>query len=447
MQTQKIAILGAAESGVGTALLAKQQGFAIWVSDRGCIAEKYKKILHEEAIQFEEGAHSQLEILNADLVMKSPGIAESTPIMKAVRVAGIPVVSEIEFASRYTDAFIIAITGSNGKTTTTTLIHKMLKDAGFNVGLGGNIGMSFAGLVAQHNHDYYVLEVSSFQLDDVSTFKPNIAILLNITSDHLDRYDYEFENYVEAKLNITKYQDEKDLFIYCQDDPAITTSMENKAIKARKIPFTQQSELDEGAWLADEITLTINLNKKQFTMSINDLGIKGNHNVYNSMAASIVARAVDIKKESIRESLMDFKNLEHRMERVLKIGGVEFVNDSKATNVNSTWYAMESIQNPIVWIAGGVDKGNDYEVLKALVRQKVHTVICLGNDSRNLHEAFATHTDLMINVHDMKEAVRIANHFANKGDVVLLSPACASFDLFENYEDRGNQFKAAVRNL
>lgn len=447
MQKQKIAILGALESGVGTALLAKKRGFDIWVSDVGRIPEKYKQILEEEGIPYEEGKHSRSEILNADLIMKSPGISEITPMMKEVRAAEIPVVSEIEFASRYTDAFIIAITGSNGKTTTTTLVHKLLEDAGFNVGLAGNIGFSFAMQVAQNDHDYYVLEVSSFQLDDTSSFKPNIAILLNITPDHLDRYDYQFAKYVESKFNITKFQDENDLFIYCQDDPAIMHIMDNQAFFARTIPFSQERELKEGAWLTDNNTLTINLNKKQFTMSINDLGIKGKHNVYNSMAASIVARAVDIKKESIRESLMDFKNLEHRMERVLKIGGVEFINDSKATNVNSTWYALESIQNPIVWIAGGVDKGNDYEVLKALVRQKVHTVICLGNDSRNLHEAFATQTDLMINVHNMKEAVRIANHFANKGDVVLLSPACASFDLFENYEDRGNQFKSAVRNL
>lgn len=447
MQKQKIAILGALESGVGTALLAKKQGFDIWVSDVGRIPEKYKQILEEEGIPYEEGKHSRSEILNADLIMKSPGISEIAPMMKEVRAAEILVVSEIEFASRYTDAFIIAITGSNGKTTTTTLVHKLLEDAGFNVGLAGNIGFSFAMQVAQNDHDYYVLEVSSFQLDDTSSFKPNIAILLNITPDHLDRYDYQFAKYVESKFNITKFQDENDLFIYCQDDPAIMHIMDNQAFFARTIPFSQERELKEGAWLTDNNTLTINLNKKQFTMSINDLGIKGKHNVYNSMAASIVARAVDIKKESIRESLMDFKNLEHRMERVLKIGGVEFINDSKATNVNSTWYALESIQNPIVWIAGGVDKGNDYEVLKALVRQKVHTVICLGNDSRNLHEAFATQTDLMINVHNMKEAVRIANHFANKGDVVLLSPACASFDLFENYEDRGNQFKSAVRNL
>lgn len=445
-KTHRIAILGAAESGVGTAILAKKLGYDVFVSDFGKIAEKYKEILIEHKISWEEGAHSEANILNANEVMKSPGIPNKAPIVKTIRTHGISIVSEIEFAAKFTNAKIIAITGSNGKTTTTSLVYSMLKNAGLNVGLGGNIGQSFAYQVATENFDYYVLEVSSFQLDDTHDFQPDIAILLNITPDHLDRYDYKFENYIASKFKITANQTAKNIFIYCADDVVITKYMMDHKINATSLPFTLEEKELEGAYLTKE-QLTINLNKNLFTMSINELGIKGKHNVYNSMAASIVGRAMDIKKESIRDSLIHFQSLEHRMEKVLKIGGVEFINDSKATNVNSTWYAMESIQNPMVWIAGGVDKGNDYEILKALVRKKVHTVICLGKDSRNLHEAFSHHTDLMINVHDMKEAVRIANHFANKGDAVLLSPACASFDLFENYEDRGEQFKAAVRNL
>lgn len=446
MQQLKMVILGAAESGVGTAILAQKQGFEVFVSDFGSIAEKYTSILKAHQITWEEKQHTESIILTADVVMKSPGIPEKAPIIKKLREKGVKIVSEIEFAAQYTQAQIIAITGSNGKTTTTSLCYQILKDAGLNVGLGGNIGKSFAFQVATENYEYYVLEISSFQLDDIHTFKPNIAILCNITPDHLDRYDYKFENYIASKFKITQNQDANDLFIFCSDDTVIVEHMKNHPVKATLLPFSLKEEAQEGAYLTNE-QLTIQLNKNLFTMSINELGIKGQHNVYNSMAASIVARAMDIKKESIRESLTHFQNLEHRMEKVLKIGGIEFINDSKATNVNSTWYAMESIPNQMVWIAGGVDKGNDYEVLKALVRNKVHTIICLGKDSRNLHEAFSHHTDLMINVQNMNEAVRIANHFANKGDVVLLSPACASFDLFENYEDRGTQFKDAVRNL
>jgi len=442
----KIVILGAAESGVGTAILAKKQGWDVFVSDYGKIAEKYKKQLNAYHITWEEEKHTENEILNADEVMKSPGISEKAAIVKKLRNKGVKIVSEIEFAARYTSAKIIGITGSNGKTTTTSLIYTILKDAGLNVGLAGNIGYSFAHQVATENHDYYVLEISSFQLDDIHEFKPDIAVLVNITPDHLDRYDYKFENYIQSKFKITQNQDKDDLFIYCQDDEVITNYIKENKINAQCIPFSQENEVTEGAYINKE-EIIINLSKTIFTMSINELGIKGKHNVYNSMAAAIVANSVGIRKDSIRESLTHFKNLEHRMEKVLKIGGIEFINDSKATNVNSTWYAMESIDKPIVWIAGGVDKGNDYEVLKALVRKKVHVIICLCNDSRNLHEAFANQTDMMINVHNMKEAVRLANHFANKGDAVLLSPACASFDLFENYEDRGNQFKEAVRNL
>lgn len=445
-KAKKISVLGAAESGIGTAVLAKQQGYKVFVSDFGKIAEHYKAILNENAIEWEEGQHTEERILSSDEVMKSPGIPHKAPIVKCIIAKGIPVIGELEFAARFTDAFLIGITGSNGKTTTTSLTYQILKDAGLNVGLAGNIGKSFAMQVAENNYDYFVLEISSFQLDDIDQFKLNMAVLLNITPDHLDRYNYNFQEYIDAKIKITNGLTEQDCFIYCADDEVIVNALKSKKIKAQQLPFSISHKVAEGAYLTKE-QLTINYKKKEFTMSINELGIKGKHNVYNSMAAAIVARAMDIKKESVRESMIHFKNLEHRMEKVLKIGGVEYINDSKATNVNSTWYAMESIQNPMVWIAGGIDKGNDYDILKALVRKKVHTIICLGKDSRNLHEAFANQTDLMINVHSMNEAVRIANHFSNKGDAVLLSPACASFDYFENYEDRGNQFKAAVRNL
>lgn len=442
----KIAILGAAESGIGTAILAQKQGFDVFVSDFGAIKPKYKALLIDNNIEWEEGQHTESKIFDANEVMKSPGIPEKAPIVKKLREKGIAIVSEIEFASRYTDATIIGITGSNGKTTTTSLTYQVLKDAGLHVGLGGNIGQSFAYQVATQNYDYYVLEISSFQLDDIQNFKPHISVITNITPDHLDRYNYSFDNYIASKFNITKNQTKEDLFIYCTEDEVIENYINNNKIDATLIPFSQEKELSTGAYL-DKEQITINLKKKEIIMSINELGLTGKHNVYNSMAAAIVARAVDIKKESIRESLVHFESLEHRMEKVLKIGGIQFINDSKATNVNSTWYAMESIDQPMVWIAGGVDKGNDYDVLKTLVRNKVHTIICLGKDNRNLHEAFSHNTGLMVNVQNMKEAVRLANHFANKGDAVLLSPACASFDLFENYEDRGNQFKQAVKEL
>ncbi|MEZ4930022.1 MAG: UDP-N-acetylmuramoyl-L-alanine--D-glutamate ligase [Chitinophagales bacterium] len=445
-KTKAIAILGAAESGVGTAILAQKQGYTVFVSDFGAIKPKYKAMLTQNNIKWEEGKHTEAEILNATEVMKSPGIPEKAPIIKKIREKGISIVSEIEFASRYTDAKIIGITGSNGKTTTTSLTYQLLKDAGYNVGLGGNIGKSFAYQVATEKYDYYVLEISSFQLDDIQDFKPHISVITNITPDHLDRYNYSFDNYIASKFKITQNQTKEDLLVYCADDEVIENYMKNHKIGATLLPFSQTKEVDKGAYL-DKEQITINLKKKEIIMSINELGLTGKHNVYNSMAAAVVARASDIKKENIRESLEHFESLEHRLEKVLKIGGIQYINDSKATNVNSTWYAMECIVQPMVWIAGGVDKGNDYDVLKALVRNKVHTIICLGKDNRNLHEAFSHNTGLMVNVQNMKEAVRLANHFANKGDAVLLSPACASFDLFENYEDRGNQFKQAVREL
>jgi UDP-N-acetylmuramoylalanine--D-glutamate ligase len=439
-------ILGAGESGVGTAILAQKQGFDVFVSDFGKIKENYKAELNQYSIEWEEGAHNEEKILKADVVMKSPGISPKVPVCKKLKEAGKSWISEIEFACRYTDAKIAGITGTNGKTTTTSLVYEVLKNGGLNVGLGGNIGKSFARQVAEENFDVYVLELSSFQLDDIVDFKPHVAIITNITPDHLDRYEYKFENYIASKFNIARNQTEEDYFIYCADDEVMADYMKNHPVKAQAIPFSIQQSFEQGGY-ANENELTIKLNKKQLTMSINELGIKGKHNVYNSLAAGIVGKAFGIRKEVIRESLSNFKNIPHRMEPVLKIGGKTFINDSKATNVNSTWYALESMQSPVVWIAGGVDKGNDYEVLKALVNKKVHTIVCLGTDNRNLHAAFSRYTDLMINVTSMHEAVKVANHFANKGDSILLSPACASFDLFENYEDRGEQFKMAVRNL
>jgi UDP-N-acetylmuramoylalanine--D-glutamate ligase len=439
-------VLGAGESGVGTAILAQKQGFEVFVSDFGTIKESYITELNKYGIAWEQGGHNEEKILSAEVIMKSPGIAPKVAICKKLKEAGKKWISEIEFASKYTQAKIVGITGSNGKTTTTSLVYEILKNGGLNVGLGGNIGKSFARQVAEESYDFYVLELSSFQLDDIETFRPHVAIITNITPDHLDRYEYNFDNYIKSKFNIVKNQTADDYFIYCADDEVVVSYMQNHSVASQPVPFSIEKQLEEGGFVNDN-ELTIIFKKKQLTMSINELGIKGKHNVYNSLAAGIVGKAFGIRKEVIRESLSNFKNIPHRMEPVLKIGGKNFINDSKATNVNSTWYALESMQTPIVWIAGGVDKGNDYEVLKALVHKKVHTVVCLGLDNRNLHAAFSKYTDLMINVTNMHEAVKVANHFANKGDSILLSPACASFDLFENYEDRGEQFKMAVRNL
>lgn len=445
-KTGLIAILGAGESGVGAAILAQKQGFEVFVSDFGVVAAKYALVLDENNIVWEEGKHTEDKILNAVEIIKSPGIPDTAPLVKKAIAKGIPVISEIEFAARYTDAFIIAITGSNGKTTTTAWIYDAFVKDGRNVGLGGNIGKSFALQVATENYDYYVLELSSFQLDNCYKFKADIAVLVNISPDHLDRYDYKYENYIASKFRITQNQTADDLFVYCADDEASVAYLKENKIEAKQVAFSIKNKLEEGAYLENE-EIKINLNNKTFNMSIHKLGLVGQHNIYNSMAQAIVGNATDLKKAAIRESLENFKNLEHRMEKVLKVGGIQFINDSKATNVNSTWYALESTQAPLVWIAGGVDKGNDYEALKHLVDKKVHTIICLGKDNRNLHKAFGMHADLMINVQSMEEAVKVAHHFANKGDSILLSPACASFDLFKNYEDRGTQFKKAVKNL
>lgn len=443
---KKLVILGAGESGAGTAVLGKKQGYDVFVSDGGKVKPVYKNLLEKEKIEFESGEHTEEKILGADLVMKSPGIPDKAEIVKKIRKKGIRIVSEMEFASWYTDAQIIGITGANGKTTTTALTYHILKNAGLNVGLGGNIGKSFALQVAKENFDYYVLEISSFQLDDIETFRPNVAILTNITPDHLDRYNYELQNYVASKFNITKYQNETDYFIYCADDEITVKNLGRYASRAQRIPFSYEKEYTEGGYVKND-NIIINHKQNQFTMSIQELGLTGRHNVYNSLAAGIVANIYGLRKEQIRESLADFKSLEHRMETVTKIRGVEFVNDSKATNVNSTWYALESTEKPIVWIAGGIDKGNDYSILEPIVKRKVKGLICLGTDNTKLHGAFGKLVDILVNVTNMKDAVRMAFHLANPGDVVMLSPACASFDLFENYEDRGNKFKEAVVQL
>ena len=442
----RLVILGAGESGVGTAVLGLKQGYDVFVSDKGKIAKKYLDLLNEHSVVYESEQHTEEKILNADIVMKSPGIPEKTDIVKKIRARGIKVVSEIEFASWFTNAQIIGITGANGKTTTTALVYHLLKEGGMNVGLGGNIGKSFALQVANENYDHYVLEISSFQLDDIETFKPNVAVLTNITPDHMDRYNYELQNYVTSKFNIAKYQTEEDQFIYCADDEITMENISKYPVKAQKIPFSYDKEFAEGGFVKND-NIIINHKQNQFTMSIQELGLKGRHNVYNSLAAGIVANIYGLRKEQIKESLSDFKALEHRLETVAKVRGVEFINDSKATNVNSTWYALESMSKPIIWIAGGIDKGNDYSVLEGLVSKKVRGMICLGTDNTKLHSAFGKRVDILINCTNMADAVKMAYSLGNPGDVVLLSPSCASFDLFENYEDRGRKFKDAVIQL
>jgi UDP-N-acetylmuramoylalanine--D-glutamate ligase len=444
---KRFVILGAGESGIGTAILAQQKGFDVFVSDSKAIVPFYREQLIANGIAFEEGKHTIELILNADEVMKSPGIPEKVEIVKMIRAKGIQICSEIDFASRYTDAFLIGITGSNGKSTTTTLIHHLLVKGGLKAALVGNIGKSFALAVAQGGYDYYVIEVSNFQLDDIHTFRPNIAVLLNITPDHLDRYNYQMAGYVHSKFRITENQTAEDYFIYCADDPVLKEEMPKRTTKAQMIPFSIETEISNGAYLQNE-TLTFNINQKpNFTMSIYELSLQGKHNQHNSLAAGIAANIVNVRNEIIRESMRDFESLEHRMEPVLTIKGIDFINDSKATNVNSTWYALESINKPIIWIAGGLDKGNDYTVLQSLVKEKVKAIICLGKDNRKIHEAFARYVDMIGNTQSAHEAVMMAYHLGQSGDTVLMSPACASFDLFENYEDRGRQFKAAVRSL
>ena len=444
---KKLVILGAGESGVGTALLAKQKGYDVFVSDGSPIKDNYKMELQLNEIEFEENQHSTERILQADEVMKSPGIPEKNELVKQIRVKGINVISEIEFAYRYKGSSkIIAITGSNGKTTTTALTYHICKAGGADCAMVGNIGFSFAKQVAVEPKELYVAEISSFQLDDIQTFRPDVAVLTNITEDHLDRYDYKFENYISSKFRVAMNQQPEDVFIYNLDDEVTVRTMNNYPIKSTLAPITMSKQLPQGAYLLNA-KMHLKWKNEEMQMSIEDFAVKGKHNQYNSMAASLAATAVDIRKEKIREALQTFESLEHRMETVGVIKNVEFINDSKATNVNSTWFALESMEKPVILILGGVDKGNDYSLLTDLVKEKVKAIVCLGTENRKIHEAFGDMVPLMVNTENAKDAVQSAFHFASKGDVVLLSPACASFDLFKNYEDRGNQFKQAVKEL
>ena len=442
----RLVILGGGESGVGTALLGKQKGYDVFVSDFGKIKENYKEVLTNNEIKWEDEQHTEALILNADVVMKSPGIPDKAPIVKKLVEKGIQVISEIEFAAPFTNAITIGITGSNGKTTTTMLTYHLLKEGGLNVGLAGNIGKSFAWQVAFENYDYYVLELSSFQLDGIINYKPHIAILTNISPDHLDRYEYKYENYIESKFRITKNQTNQDYLIYDADDQASQNWLRNNKVKAQLIPFSITQNLEKGASLKNN-TMEININQEEFLMETADIALEGKHNLKNAMAATSVATILRIRKQTIRESLSNFQGVEHRLEKVLKIQNVQYINDSKATNVNATFFALDSMKTPTVWIVGGVDKGNDYAELMPLVFEKVKAIICLGVENKKIIDAFGNMVDIMVEVDNMHDAVNTARHIAEKGDSVLLSPACASFDLFENYEDRGNQFKSEVRNL
>ena len=440
-----VVILGAGESGVGAAILAQAKGAKVFVSDYGTVKPSFQQELNEYKLEWEQGTHSMDRILEADLVVKSPGIPEKTPVMKAIREKGIKVVSEIELAGYFTTAKKVCITGSNGKTTTTMMIHHLLTKAGKNVGLAGNVGYSFAKQVALEDKEIYVLELSSFQLDDMEDFRADIAILTNITPDHLDRYEYNMQLYVNSKFRILQNQTEEDFFIYNADDAIINAELEKRSVKAQLLPFSLTKTFEKGAYVENK-QLIINYNN-QFIMSIHDLALKGKHNTQNSLASGLAGRLLDIRKDTVRESLSDFVNVEHRLEFVAKVCGIEFINDSKATNVNSTWFALESMENPTVWIVGGVDKGNDYSELTQLVKDKVKAIICLGKDNHKIIEAFTGVVETIVEAGSAMEAVAYGYRLAKKEETVLLSPACASFDLFENYEDRGNQFKQAVRSL
>lgn len=439
-------ILGGGESGVGTAILGLKKGFEVFVSDFGKIKEKYKQVLINNGIEWEEEGHSEAKILSADIVMKSPGIPDKAPIVKKLREKGVKVISEIEFASKYTKATIVGITGSNGKTTTASLTYELLKDGGLNVALGGNIGKSFAEQVSEEKYENFVLELSSFQLDGIETFAPHIAVLTNLSPDHLDRYDYKYENYIASKFRITMNQTSQDYFIYDADDVEIIKWLSQNSIKSQPLPFSVKKELNQGAFKRNN-EIIIKINNTEFTMPIATIGIQGEHNVKNAMAASTVATLLRIRKQTIRESLEGFQGVEHRLEKVLKINNVMYINDSKATNVNATFFALDSMENPTVWIVGGVDKGNDYSELLPLVNEKVKAIICLGVDNEKIIDAFGNVVDTIIETDSMAMAVQVAYKLAERNNTVLLSPACASFDLFENYEDRGRQFKDAVRNL
>jgi UDP-N-acetylmuramoylalanine--D-glutamate ligase len=443
----RLVVLGGGESGVGTAILGKQKGYDVFVSDFGKIKDTYKEVLTRNEIVWEEEQHTEALILNANVVMKSPGIPDKVSIVKKLIEKGVSVISEIEFAAQFTDAITVGITGSNGKTTTTLLTYHILKQGGLNVGLAGNIGKSFAWQVAENKHDVYVLELSSFQLDGIINYKPHIAIITNISPDHLDRYNYDYSLYIASKFRITKNQTTADYLIYDQEDEAIQNWLQQNKINARQVPFSLLVKTEQDGAYLEKDNLYSTINNDLFTMPINELALEGKHNIKNAMAATAVAQLLKIRKQTIRESLTNFQGAEHRLEKVLKIQGVQYINDSKATNVNSVFYALDSMTTPTVWIVGGVDKGNDYDELMPLVREKVKAIVCLGVDNSKISNAFNNVVDIMVETTSMAEAVQIAKRLAEKGDSVLLSPACASFDLFENYEDRGNQFKQAIYNL
>ncbi|MCB0437774.1 MAG: UDP-N-acetylmuramoyl-L-alanine--D-glutamate ligase [Mangrovimonas sp.] len=442
---KRLVVLGGGESGVGAALLGKAKGYQVFVSDFGKIKENYKNVLKHYEIEWEDGGHTEANILNADVVMKSPGIPDKAPIVKQLKANGVKIVSELEFASQFTNATIIGITGSNGKTTTATLTHHILKQE-LNVGLSGNIGDSFAKQILDYNYPNYVLEISSFQLDDIEHFRPHIAVITNITPDHLDRYDYKFENYIASKFRIAMNQTAQDYLIYDADDEVIEVWLKAHPVQSTLLPFSLKKDLENGTCIENE-NIKITIDNNQITMPVKDISLQGNHNIKNAMAASTVAHLLKIRKQTIRESLENFQGVEHRLEQVLKINKVNYINDSKATNVNATYYALESMDAPTVWIVGGQDKGNDYRELYPFVNEKVKAIICLGVDNSKIIDAFNGMVDVMVETQFMSEAVKIAYKIAEPGDNVLLSPACASFDLFENYEDRGRQFKQAVRNL
>jgi len=442
---KKLVILGGGESGVGTALLGKKKGYDVFVSDKGMIKEKYKKVLLENKIDWEENQHTESKILNADVVMKSPGIPEKVALVQELLKREIPVISEIEFAVQFTDAKIVGITGSNGKTTTALLTYHLLKND-INVGIAGNIGDSFAEQVTEGNFDNYVLELSSFQLDGIENFKPHIAVITNISEDHLDRYEYQYENYIASKFRITKNQTADDYLVYDADDEAIEKYMNEHHINATLIPFSLTKKIKQGVYLDGE-NIKLTINEEIITMPVKNLALEGKHNVKNAMASAAVANLLKIRKATIRESLSNFQGVEHRLEKVLKIQNVQYINDSKATNINATFFALDSMQSPTVWIVGGVDKGNDYTELLSLVNEKIKAIICLGKDNSKIKHVFENTVETLVETESMSEAVKMAYRLAEKGDNVLLSPACASFDLFEDYEDRGRQFKAAIRKL
>ena len=443
----KLVILGGGESGTGAAVLGKQKGWEVFLSDKSSLKEVYKKELDAKGIRWEEGQHTESEILSADCIIKSPGIPHKVPIVQQAKAKGIEIISEIEFASRYTDAKIIAITGSNGKTTTTTLVYHLLKEAGLSVAVGGNIGYSFARLVAQEPKEYYVLEISSFQLDDITSFHPHIALLLNITPDHLDRYNYEFQNYIDAKMRITEFQQAADFLIYDADDPVTAQEINKGQVRAQLLPFSLGKTFERGAWSLDEKNMYVNVNQNIFEMSTKDLTIKGKHNLKNAMGATMVAKLLNVRNENIRNSLMTFQGVPHRLEFVREVEGVRYINDSKATNVNSVYYALDSMEEGLVWIVGGQDKGNDYTPLIPYVSKKVKAIVCLGLDNQKIIQTFQSIVPTIIETHSMEDAVQVGRGLSQEGDTVLLSPACASFDLFQSYEDRGNQFKHYVNML